>query len=77
MNDEEKAKLYIMTRLQNLIKAQGNYVMNDDLANTKSKLIQMDILLNVAKFLDNYDENIKILNEHIYNNRWQRERGDE
>lgn len=47
--------------------------LNDNLVlSPKDKLEQMDVLLNTDHFLNDYDENVKILNDHISKNRWKR-----
>ena len=51
-------------RLFNLLNEQFESVRNSDL-DSESKTIQSDMLLDLMKFLMNYEKNVEILNEHI------------
>lgn len=51
-------------RLFNLLNEQFESVRNSDL-DSEAKTIQSDMLLDLMKFLMNYEKNVEILNEHI------------
>ena len=51
-------------RLFNLLNEQFESVRNSDLG-SEAKAIQSDMLLDLMKFLMNYEKNVEILNEHI------------
>lgn len=55
----------IMSRMTNVLKGQAMYIKEDDNISTQDKCIQMDVILDLMRFLDNYDENVQILNRHI------------
>lgn len=66
MTDENKKspKQRIIHRLCNMIRGQSMYVKEDKTLNTKEMLEQADVLLNLMKFINNYDENIKVLDKY-------------
>lgn len=43
------------------------YVQEDKISSPESKLIQADVLLNTMKFLEQYVENTKVLNQYWLN----------
>lgn len=57
-------------RLFNLLNEQFESVRNSDL-DSESKNIQSDMLLDLMKFLMNYEKNVEILNEHIRRKRYK------
>lgn len=57
-------------RLFNLLNEQFESVRNSDL-DSESKTIQSDMLLDLMKFLMNYEKNVEILNEHIRRKRYK------
>ena len=72
--DKEVQKLVII-RLQNLLRTQGNYVYNDKLLSISDKCLQMDVILDCIKFLEDYHENVKVLNKHCLKKK-QKEQGE-
>lgn len=54
----------IINRMFNVIQGQAMLVKDDVELSKEDKLIQMDILLDLKKFLKDYDENVQILNKH-------------
>ena len=67
------AKQQIMTRLNNVLKGQAMYVREDDSISDRDRLTQADVILDLMKFLNDYDENIEVLNRYWYEKR-QREK---
>lgn len=51
-------------KLFNLLNEQFESVRNSDL-DSDAKTIQSDMLLDLMRFLMNYEKNVEILNEHI------------
>ena len=51
-------------RLFNLLNEQFESVRNSNL-DSEAKTIQSDMLLDLMRFLMNYEKNVEILNEHI------------
>ena len=54
----------IINRMFNVIQGQAMLVKDDVELSKEDKVTQMDILLNLKKFLNDYDENVQILNKH-------------
>ena len=48
----------IMSRMTNVLKGQAMYIKEDDSISTQDKCIQMDVILDLMRFLNDYDENI-------------------
>lgn len=61
---ENKAREVVMQRLTNVLKGQGMIIREDKTTSNEDKLVQMDVVLDIMRFLDQYDENIKVLNEY-------------
>ena len=57
-------------RLFNLLNEQFESVRISDL-DSEAKTIQSDMLLDLMKFLMNYEKNVEILNEHIRRKRYK------
>ena len=77
MTEEEKGQQNMIQRFKEFIENQGTFIMRDCKHNINYKISQMDVLINITKFLDNYNEHIKVLNKYIQDNKWkQNEKGD-
>lgn len=59
------AKETIMTRMSNVLKGQATHIREDESLSIQDKCIQMDIILDIMRFLNDYDENVKVLNKHL------------
>ena len=66
----------IMSRMTNVLKGQAMYIKEDDSISTQDKCIQMDVILDLMRFLNDYDENIQVLNRYIEQKR-QKEKWEE
>ena len=55
------AKEMIMTRMTNVLKGQAMFVREDDTISVQDKCTQMDVILDLMRFLDNYDVYVQIL----------------
>lgn len=64
IDKDKTAKKQLMDRLFNVLQGQGMYIREDASLTPEDKLQQMDIILDTMKFLKDYDENVKVLNEH-------------
>ena len=63
-NKSKSPKDKIIDRMYNVIKGQAMIVREDRSISDKERLAQTDVLLNMMKFLKDYDDNVKILNAH-------------
>ena len=61
-NKSKSPKDKIIDRMFNVIQGQAMIVREDRSISDKERLAQTDVLLNMMKFLKDYDDNIKILN---------------
>ena len=59
--------------MTNVLKGQAMYIKEDDSISTQDKCIQMDVILDLMHFLNDYDENVQVLNRYIEQKR-QREK---
>jgi len=69
-----KSKEEVLEEIQNAFTKKLEKVRNDKSRDVYDKIVEVDILLNTMKFLKDYDENIKILNDYIKKNRFDKER---
>jgi len=53
-----------------MLQGIGEFIRGDTSMSLKDKSIQMDVVLDTMRFLNNYEENVQVLNEH------QRQKGD-
>lgn len=61
---DKSAKEQLIIRMFDMLKEQGMYVREDKTLTDKEKLEQADIILNIMKFLKDYDENIEVLDKY-------------
>lgn len=57
-----EAKQAIIKRLQNVLKGQAMYIKEGGLESPEEKLIQLDVIVQLNRFLSDYDNNVKLLN---------------
>ena len=55
----------MISKIQKALLKEIEFVRQDRSKTTDEKVVQVDILFDTVKFLDNYDENVKVLNKHI------------
>lgn len=67
---EERLK----SRLTNVLVGQIEIIKNDPTLNPRDKYVQSTIIFNTIRFLQDYNKNIKILNENLYNHRFDKEK---
>ena len=70
------AKEAIMSRMTNVLKGQAMFVREDNTISVQDKCTQMDVILDLMRFLNDYDENVQVLNRHIEQKR-QKEKWEE
>lgn len=58
-------KRIILNRMLNVIKGQAMFVREDQTITDEEKLEQADILLNIMKYVQHYDEYSQVLAEHL------------
>lgn len=61
-----------INKIQDLLLEEGKTLQDNKEIPTRDKIERVDVLLNLVKFLDNYDENIEVLNRHLRETRWKR-----
>ena len=61
MMDNISSKQKILNRLTNVLKGQAMFIRDDTTTSDKEKLQELDVVLNVIKFINDYDENISVL----------------
>lgn len=60
----KKAKEVMIDKIVDAIKNFGAQVRANENLSLSEQIAQVDVLLDTIKFLDNYEENVKVLNEH-------------
>ena len=63
--DNISSKQKILNRLTNVLKGQAMFIRDDTTTSDKEKLQELNVVLNILKFIDNYDENISVLTKHL------------
>lgn len=53
----------MINHLIDILKQEGECIRNDSTSTVQERLAQADIILNTLRFLKDYDENVKILNQ--------------
>lgn len=67
------AKKVMIDKITEAIKDFGEQARQDETLSLGDKCLQVDVLIDTLKFLDNYDENVRVLNQYYLNkNRWER-----
>lgn len=67
----ENERDIVIKRLENMLQGAGQYVRDDDTLTPEQQLVQVDVILDTMKFLQNYEENIKVLNKYWLEKRWK------
>ena len=63
--DNISSKQKILNRLTNVLKGQAMFIRDDTTTSDKEKLQELDVVLNILKLIDDYDENISVLTKHL------------
>lgn len=57
-------KQEMINQIIDAIEAEAEFIYNKKDLTSMQKLSKIDVLLDIKKFLKNYDRNVKILNQH-------------
>ena len=74
---KKSAKDIMLDDLLDIIREKSTVLYNDENISLEDKLEQADILLNMMRFLRDYDKNIMILNKHLREKKFQQSEIDE
>jgi len=55
----------MISKIQKALLKEVEFIRENPKISLDDKVTQVDVLFDTVKFLDNYDENIKVLNKHI------------
>lgn len=58
-------KEQIIDKLIRALQSEGEFIRQNQDMSMQEKLSEMDVLLDTMKFLQGYDENVKILNKEL------------
>lgn len=67
---KSESKEAVLQRLCNMLQGQGMFIREDTTMTSEEKLEQMDVVIDVLHFLNDYDENVKVLNEYWVKKRY-------
>lgn len=62
MSKEEKE---IIKKIQKALSNEIDFIRQEKEKTTESKITQINVLLDTMKFLQNYNENVEVLNKYI------------
>lgn len=65
MKKDKTQKEIIISRMFNVLKGQAMFVREDISLTNTEKVEQLDVLLDLMRFLKDYDENVQVLNNHL------------
>ena len=58
-----KQKDYLMLKINNVLKGDAMSTKNDKNMSSKEKLERMNAIENLKHYIDNYEENMKLINQ--------------
>ena len=61
MENKRSPKEIILWRLHNVLKGQAMFIREDKYSPVEDRLEEMKVVEQLVKFLDNYDENVSVL----------------
>lgn len=70
-------KMKIIDEVERFIGNKLDEIRKSEELNKNEKLDMFEVLFNTHKFLINYDKNIKVLNEEVQKNKYNRYKNDE
>ena len=65
----DKIKADMIERVKQDLITQGEQIHQDKVTPAGDRCLQMDIILDTMKFLDNYEENVAVLNKYYLEKR--------
>lgn len=72
-----KEKQDMINRVIAMMKTEGVSIAENEDISDKTKAAQMDVVLDVVRFLRGYEKNVEILSEYNYEHRFDRYKEDE
>ena len=73
MNKEKQIREETIMSILKALQDTGEIVREDKKASLDDKVIKMDVILDTMRFLNNYEENVKILNKYWCNKKFKRD----
>lgn len=67
MENRRSPKEFILWKMHNVLRGQAMFVREDTIRTPEEKLEEMKVIEQLVHFLDNYDENILVLEQHYRN----------
>ena len=67
MDTKRGPKEYILWKMHNVLRGQAMFIREDTIRTPEEKLEEMKIIEQLVHFLDNYDENILVLEQYHRN----------
>lgn len=77
MNKEKQIREETIMSILKALQDTGEIVREDKKASLDDKVIKMDVILDTMRFLNNYEENVKILNKYWCNKKFNFSKEDE
>ena len=68
------AKQIMIDKITEAIKDFGEQTRQDESISLEDKCLQVDVLIDTLKFLNNYDENVRVLNQYYLSKKHRLER---
>lgn len=68
--DENKKDM--ISKIVSAMETEGKFIQQNQEYSTDNKLSRMDVILDVVHFLDNYEENVRVLTEHALEHRLEK-----
>ena len=67
MDTKKGPKEYILWKMHNVLRGQAMFIREDIIRTPEEKLEEMKVIEQLVHFLDNYDENILVLEQYHRN----------
>lgn len=67
MENKRSPKEFILWKMHNVLRGQAMFVREDTIRTPEEKLEEMKVIEQLVHFLDNYDENIAVLEQYYRN----------
>ena len=58
-------KQEMINRIKDTLVDRTRELQREEDTDVQDRLVQMDVILDTMKFLNDYDENVKVLNKHL------------
>lgn len=67
MNNKRSPKEHILWKMHNVLRGQAMFIRENTISTPEEKLEEMKVIEQLVHFLDNYDENIEVLEQYHRN----------